>query len=750
MIPLSESPRPTCLHRLSLFYTTDALLDELPVLIFYGPSTVGNSTNNSSRIQAHVYSLAGFQSFPRLTVAPTSPLYAAVNHLPSEQQGDEISRGLAVSLLSYFAEVPTAVKNALRGRAAARRVDGPAPMMFDEMHAGDLASDLTEIEDSRDIANYLSAALAAQVLSWTDMHMVLPPGTVQRAISYDETEALPLFDDCGLPLYRYGQYSSLVDNLGMPTFLPTSKIQRAPSRPTVHSKSKVIVKDQKISLRRDLCELVDTERSFIDKMDDLVNSLAVNFKRKSQSASVLALFPESAASILEVNSSFYNDIQAILDETENEAIQDIEGSANSDTDSIHPFLRSGRRDPTGTTQIAKALLQWFPKFVSPYRDYLRASIDFSAAIGQIVGDNFSNASRHLQDIGEQHLRSTLIEPVQRLPRYSLLIDNMVNVLPRAHPALTSLLKAKDIITDICALDIPTAGDNTRVARVLRDLVKEWPTLFLPTGRLIAAVDIAELEPPYVLRDRTANEVLLLFAANVVILRKLGENALSARGVIAEVDRPSASFNTNRTPETSTNSGLTFVKTFSLVDLNLSESEDSTSMRLTFSTKSVSAYARSHEGSCVTKTIALLGSYEGKAPKLSEEIIKAKMEGLFVEGVRESDRWALRTIAPAAGGMGIVVALSDDGMRDMANPGKESCRIRVYLDGSISTKSYLEQHPCSTIAACITSSAAGGYHMEIEGVGGTRFTDDCSEDSVVAVLVARGEHISMSGDRANKI
>ena len=745
MITISDAP--SALEHLSLFQTTDALLDHLPVLVFYGPSTIGNSTNNSSRIQAHVYSLAGFQSFPRLTIAPTSPLYAAVKHLPLDQQGDEVSRGLAVSLLSYFAGLSKTVKDALRDRAAARRHDGQAPMMFDEMHAGDLASNLTEIEDSTDIAKYVENALAAQVVSWMDMHVVLPQDTIQRGVLQEEAGPVPLFDDDGLPLYHFGRYNSVVEQLGSPTFLPTSKIQRAPSRPTAHSRSKILSKDQKIALRRELCELIDTEKNYINKMHNLNKSVAVDFQHKSQSAAVLGLFPKSAIAILEVNDSFYNDIQAVVDATENEAIKDIEHSANADREPMQPISQSGRKDATGITEVAQRLLKWLPKFISPYRDYLRASSNFSTFIAQILADYASIASKHLQDIGEQRLRSALIEPVQRLPRYSLFIDNIIALLPRAHPALASLLKAKDLITDICALDAPTAGDNIRATRILKKIVQRWPEPFVPTGRLKAAVDAVVLGPPFVRDERTTTEVILVFATHIVILQKANEGALTARGIIAEVDRPSTSLNAIGSAGPGTSCGLTFLEAFPLADLNISESENSRSIRFTCLAKPALTYDSPSEFSYVARTIALFGPYDGKASKFVEEVIKARIEGIFIESVRESDRWALRSVNPTARGIGLISALSDGGPDDVASPNGKSCQIRVHIDGMDSTKEILDQCGGGKIAASISVSGSGEYHLKTESIGGTKFADDCTKDNIATVLIARGKPCGQCCDRA---
>ena len=737
MITLSPPLPELSADELCLYCTQDDLLEGLPVFVFYGPSTTGNSTQNSSRIQAHIYSLAGFHSFPRLTVAPTSPLYAAVNHLPSEQQGDEVSRGLAVSLLSYFAALPKELKTTLRTRAASRRPNGMAPMMFDEMHAGDLAATMEELDEKVELTAYLTSALSTQMLSWVDMDVVLPEGTIRRATSDTSQEKEPLPDRDGLPFYHYGQYNSIIEALGSPAFLPTSKLQRAPSRPTVQNKSRTLSKDQKIALRREMCELVDTENNYISKINDLANSVAVEFRRNARSNICEALFPQALTHIVAVNQSFYQDILSVLDETENDAIKDIEGGAGNETDLGSPVTQGRRRDPTGSTHFAKALLKWFPKFMGPYQDYLRASSNFPEILGQAIGSGSSDVPTYLQTFGEQRLRSALIEPVQRLPRYSLLIDNMISLLPSSHLALTSLLQARDLITEICNLDTSTTADITRSSRILRNLVVDWPTSLSCAGRLITAVDVTELHPPYVANGGGTMGLLLLFSNIIVLLQKVGENPLSARGVMAEIDRPTTSTNALLSSALSLDKGLKFQAALDLTQLHISESEDGQMVRLAMAIPMKdtigTAACTSHHS---IKAFSVLGPYLGKAARFSEEVAKARIEARFSEGLRESGKWALRSISPAGGTLGVLISLYEARPDVTFVPTTGLCQIRLVVDGTKTTRQLVADAVGMRVAACITSCNSRGYRLDTEGADGTCFTDNCTSENLTTILLAR--------------
>src|ERR1700761_5874515 len=102
------SAPPALSGELSLFHTTDPLLSNSPVLVFHGPAaTIGAA---SSRIQIHVFTPAGYGSYPRLAVSPNSPFYSAVTNLPREEQGDEVLRSLAFGLKKYFAELSEGLK----------------------------------------------------------------------------------------------------------------------------------------------------------------------------------------------------------------------------------------------------------------------------------------------------------------------------------------------------------------------------------------------------------------------------------------------------------------------------------------------------------------------------------------------------------------------------------------------------------------------------------------------------------------
>ncbi|KAL8947601.1 MAG: hypothetical protein Q9222_006141, partial [Ikaeria aurantiellina] len=731
-----------------LYYTKDPLIENLPFLVFYGPSTTGNATRSSTRIQAHVYSLAGFQSFPRLTVAPTSPLYAAVNHLPADRQGDEVCRGLAVSLLSYFAGLNKPVKDILRVLTGRRRPNHMAPAMFDEMHAGDLASSMVKIENFSEPLQTLSAALPQQSISWTDIDVILPPNSIQRVVSQEGAELVPSCGEDGLPLFRYGQYSNLIDHIGQPAFLPTSKLRRAPSRPTAHSKAGSLSKDQKVSLRREMCEMLDTEKNYVAKLKSLVDEVATDFRQSvqqdTQSPGIRMntniadrLFPDCLARILSVNEGFLADLEDVISATEDEAIQDIEGLIEQPVKSQLGQVSNAawKRDRTGTLGFAKTLLSWLPKFSAPYQEYMRINANLAEVLSSTRDDYTSTISQTLSNFGEQRLRSLLIEPVQRLPRYSLLLDNIISQLPAAHAAMTSLLKSKDILADICALESGISGVSTRASSILRRFVQNWPSWLSPRGRLITAIDAVQMHAPYGDSAMGQDVILLLFADTLIVAQKPSSQSATAKGILAELDRNM----TNSTRDMAEDVNLYFSAAVDLLKIRTSESFDHRLIRVNHtvvsSLRTEVSREMQHAIDVDVKVFLLLGSYEGKTQRLSGEIAKARVEGRFPETMRESDKWALRTIETTPGSLNLVAAIYEHDEVDKGNTVRSSSRIRVNITADTSNNGNLSMAGNNFEAAVvITPLGSDAFRLDIKGFEGTQYTETSAIENLSRVLV----------------
>jgi len=746
-------------EHVTLYTATDPLLGHLPVLIFHGPSTTANYTLNSSRVQVHVYSPAGFQCFPRITISPNSPFYGVVNHLPREFQGDEIYRGLAFGLFKYFTELPEIVKNHLRNLypTTRGRRPGSAPALFGEQHAADLAKSMTKAENPADIIEQLQEALQTQHVTNVDLDFVLPPNAIVPLRPEDLEEVPEDEDDIIDPTLRqYGGYTPLVKLLGEPVFLPTTRLRRAPSKPSSLNRSKSFNRDQKFELRMKLGELVDTEERYVMKLNELVKHVADDFRQSAKQRTPASLspseedlerlFPSSVDRILQLNTAFMQELRKIMDESEEEAMKDLDHPTIALTGS--KLGGSARvKDPSGALSMARLFLEWFPKFTDCYQDYIRASQHFPTLLNKFLNQQ-SSFSQRVNQRGEQTIRSTLIEPVQRLPRYSLLIDQIVGCLPITHPALQPMLKARDIITNICSMDDPLP-DKPQVATRLRNMVESWPTDLEPQGRLIAAADFEEIPPPFQEPSGTRTDragLFLLFSDCVVILKKV-TMTVTGRDLLRELDKPSPA----SLMMTMTNAAggpasyeLAFAGWHTLADVRFTESADGRRMWMTSTQEMKGAHSGEYvKSTAVTSKCYLLReTYENKSAKWTEEVVKARVEGRFAEKEREDPCWTLRTVRMPDNNLGLYAAVFQEGVDTLIEGRRDPAPIRVVVDYERGTKGAPLGHYGVEIVINVKTNDFSRVNMSTVGLNGRTFTDDVALEDLLPTLSRRGEFSSI--------
>ncbi|KAM0297990.1 hypothetical protein HYE67_003489 [Fusarium culmorum] len=732
----------------TLYHAADPLLGHLPLLLFHGPSTTANYTLNSSRVQVHVFTPAGFQSFPRITISPNSPFYSVVHHLPREFQGDEVYRALAFGLFKYFTELPDCVKLYLKNLYPTRgRRPGSAPALFSEQHAADIVKDMVQSDHTADIIETLQDALQTQHISHVDLDFVLPPGAIVPLQSVDLEDVPDDEDDILDPTLRqYGGYTPLIKLFGEPVFLPTSRLRRAPSKPTALNRSKSFLKDQKMELRMKLTELVETEERYVAKVRELVTNVAADFREGAQARApgslspseeeLEKLFPNSADGILQVNSAFMEEMRRILDETEEEALRDMETPTMN-------FMGSkvGRtRDPSGALAIARLFLEWFPKFTECYQDYIKASQHFPTLLNSFL-DQQSSFRQRVAQAGEQAIRSILIEPVQRLPRYSLLIDQIVGCIPMTHPALQPMLKARDIITNICSMDEPLP-DKPHVTNRLRNMVEAWPLNLEPQGRLIATADFTELAPPFqpLLNQSDRSGIFLLFSDCVVILKKMSGN-MTGRDLLREIEKPSAAgLLISMTNAAGGPAAYEFVFTgwHDLAEVRFTEADDGTLFWMTSTEEMRGAHPGEHRISkAVTSRCFLLQeTYEARAAKWGEDVVKARIEARFSEKEREDPTWTLRSARMPDSNLGLHAAIFQEGADQLIEGRKEPAPIRVVVDHDMGTKGAPVGHYGVEIVVNVSTNDMKRVSMLTVGLNGRQYQDDVALEDVLPTMSRR--------------
>lgn len=756
---LALSPEHVALYRAS-----DPLLGHLPILLFHGPSTTANYTLNSSRVQVHVFTPAGFQSFPRLTISPNSDFYSVVNHLPREFQGDEVYRGLAFGLYKYFTELPDGIKTYLRNLYPTRgRRPGSGPALFGDQHAASLVASVVKSEDTLEVIAALQEALQTQHITNVDLDFILPPGAVVPLQPADLEDVPDDEDDILDPTLRqYGGYTPLVKLFGEPVFLPTSRLRRAPSKPTSLNRSKSFNRDQKYELRMKLSELVETEERYVGKLRELVGQIAADFrdsakKRNPESLSpseeeLERLFPTSSSQILQVNSAFNDELRRIMISTEEEAGRDMESATNLTGSKL------GRtKDPSGAVAMARLFLEWFPKFTQCYQDYIKASQHFPTLLNSFLNQQ-SSFKQRVASRGEQAIRSILIEPVQRLPRYSLLIDQIVGCLPMTHPALQPMLKARDIISNICSMDDPLP-DKPQIANRLRNMIESWPMDLEPQGRLITTADFIEIPPPFQYSTSQPDKpgVFLLFSDCVVLIKRI-EGSMTGRDLIREIDKPSAAgLLISMTNAAGGPAKYEFVFTgwHNLADVRFTESNDGTLTWMISTHDMKGAHMGEHKVNKLptSRCFLLTDSLAGKAAKWGEDVVKARVEARFSEAERDSPAWTLRSIRMPDSNLGLHAAVFQEGADQLIEGRREPASVRVVVDYQKGTKGAPVGHYGVEIVINVTSNDLRRVSMISVGLNGKQFQDEVALEDFLPTMSRRGRmprSLLKRGRRANHV
>jgi RhoGEF domain len=454
------------------------------------------------------------------------------------------------------------------------------------------------------------------------------------------------------------------------------------------------------------------------------------------------LFPRSADKVLQVNSAFMQELRKVMDESEEDAIQDMEAPTVGFVGSkLGTAART--KDPSGALAMARLFLEWFPKFTDCYQDYIRASQHFPQLLNSFLDQQSSFRQRIMQK-GDQTIRSILIEPVQRLPRYSLLIDQIVGCLPIIHPALQPMLKARDIITNICSMDDPLP-EKPHVASRLRNMVESWPLDLEPQGRLVLAADFIELAAPFkspATGDPDRAGIFLLFSDCIVILKKKTPKWIG-RDLIREIDKPSAAgllVSMTNAAGGPASYELAFTGWHPLADVRFTESADGKLVWMT----STQEMKGAHAGDYVTSTAVtsrcflLRESFEAKASKWSEELVKARVEGRFAEAEREDATWTLRSVRMQDNNLGLYASVFQEGVDHLVEGRREPAPVRVIVDHERGTKGAPVGHYGVEIVVNLSSNDLKRVSMVSVALSGKQYADDVALEDFLPALSRRSE------------
>lgn len=709
---------------LDLFSTTDPLLCNAPIIVFYGEHMTA-LVSASSRIQLHVYTPGGFESYPRLSVTPTSPYYASVKALPREEQGDEVCRGIAFGLAKYFAELPQDIKESWLSHVFPTKRAPAAQSLFSPTHVAVLASRMTRVERIQPVIDQLYRSLGRHRISWLDIDVVLPLASIKPQDSIARSDAMTEEDETRA---RYGKYHFILSALGERTFLPTSKVKRAPSKPTTLGRSALFTREQKELVRKEMCELVDTEENYVQKLSILIDDVATSIRheaREADAALVKSLFPDSLDSIVKLNTSLLDTLRHVLDTTEEAALADLEEGAIASLDAPE--------DSIGLVPFATALLSHLPNFGEDYAHFMAGHAKYPELIKTILKGTHDSTIRDIvHKFGEQRLASILIEPVQRLPRYSLYIDTITKQLSLRHPALPLLLKARDIVTDICLRD-----EADRVPPLLETrlafLVQTWPIDAPHLGRLVAAADASRMRPPFAGDASDRSSFICLLCTNaLVILEKLDNGVQSARSLQTELHNLTVVDPAHLTASQAASS-LRLVTIFDIQNATVTECLDDQAIAITQRRSSDVMPAQP------PLVLCLQGSYANKVSRFVEELAKARVEGRFTDAEREDRRWDVRSAIFAQDEVNLLSAIFDAGdeQRDQV------AALRLVVDADRNAALTVPGQKGLDISISVASLPDGSWQLGVKDKTGVIARDRVAEADFANVLIKRMSSLLLS-------
>jgi len=282
----------------------------------------------------------------------------------------------------------------------------------------------------------------------------------------------------------------------------------------------------------------------------------------------------------------------------------------------------------------------------------------------------------------------------------------------------------------------------------------------PQGRLITAVDFTELGPPYhielpsTIAGFPRSGMMLFFADCVMILKKTREGAMSARSLVAEVDKPSAAVMI--APVTAAAGGqkynyeLQFSGWHVLGDTRFTMSVDGRCIWMSsLHELRDSAMGRDRNQAATVRYFILRGAYEGKAVKLTDEITKARLEGRFSEAERESGEWAYRSITLSDAEISLHTAVFEEGIGTLIDGRKEPAPIRIVVDHEKGTKGAPVGHYGVDIVANVKVIAGGiKYRVEVDGLNDKVFVDEVVAERVLATFSKRSTNPSIASATVN--
>ncbi|KAJ3859197.1 hypothetical protein EV359DRAFT_51220 [Lentinula novae-zelandiae] len=279
-------------------------------------------------------------------------------------------------------------------------------------------------------------------------------------------------------------------------------------------------------------ELVTTERSYVKKLQTLKKDYADplrNFAR-SKSTAIISKYEATTLfgnidSLLPVNEAFLTDLEKMIAPNGYKAVGGVGDVALRHFKELKGFEQY-RQYYVKREEAQRFIEQEMEKRSSPFEDYIERVKYQSTDARNRVG-----------------LRELLMEPVQRIPRYTLLFRLMIKHMPPQDPQRAKLEEADDIASKIALAE---ADEQTKRAAIVYCLIATIdgfpPNMFSNSRRFIDCIDVEDilLEAPSSSSASSTSLVgslhctLFLFDDKLLIVKRPGNGEKSGR-VLAGLD-----------------------------------------------------------------------------------------------------------------------------------------------------------------------------------------------------------------------
>ncbi|KAJ2088257.1 hypothetical protein IW138_004333 [Coemansia sp. RSA 986] len=223
-------------------------------------------------------------------------------------------------------------------------------------------------------------------------------------------------------------------------------------------------------------ELIETERSYVEKLRALIDIYAVPLRSAARSANN-ALIPAYDAHVIfgniervsEVNERFLGDLEA-WDRGEMDPKETIGSLCRDHFVDFHVYKR----------------------YINGYQHALASSRELEAK--NPLYEAFLQRAREREECKKLGISDLLIMPVQRIPRYTLLLTDLMKVIPDDDPDVPRIRLALERVNEIGQLADNQVAETVAQLHHIHTTVEGCPPNIISASReFIGAIDASEID-----------------------------------------------------------------------------------------------------------------------------------------------------------------------------------------------------------------------------------------------------------------